>query len=142
MIPYKYVDFPNLKETVNEILKIIPERCQVINALKIRKTCPSQYSRRIRWFWWTSPKKPLQINAANLISPRRRKIPHLEIIVGWWKYSSLGPKAKPNSPNNHQHLISILTCSIKQERMLLRCRVRARIILVIWFWEWVIYHKC
>jgi len=25
MIPYKYVDFPNLKETVNEILKIIPE---------------------------------------------------------------------------------------------------------------------
>jgi hypothetical protein len=25
MIPYKYVDFPNLKETVNEIYKIIPE---------------------------------------------------------------------------------------------------------------------
>jgi hypothetical protein len=25
MIPYKYIDFPNLKETVNEILKIIPE---------------------------------------------------------------------------------------------------------------------
>ena len=25
MIPYKYVDFPNLKETVKEILKIIPE---------------------------------------------------------------------------------------------------------------------